>query len=511
MTFLTRRQTLATLLAGGTAPFAREAQADDAAAHLTFLLVNDVYEIGEGPKGRGGFARLATVLKAERARASAAGRRFIFVHAGDTLSPSLMSGLDQGAHMVALFNRLGLDVFVPGNHEFDFGAAVYRTRMQEAAFKVLAANLRDASGLPLPGHADGWSLETGGIKIAILGSAYDTSANVSHADDLVFAATPVTVKEKAREARAEGADFVVAVIHADRAVGEALMDSHAADLILCGHNHDLHFDFDGRTAFAESSQDAFYVTAIDIDITRKPADGGAGTVAWWPEYRVTDTATVAPDPDMLKIVEGYQSTLAKNLDVPLAALAAPLDSRTEFVRTGETAIGDFFADAMRAGTGADAALLNGGGIRGNTTYSPGAAFRRRDVLTELPFGNKTIVTSVTGAALLAALENGLQFAGAASGRFPQISGLAVKASLAAPKGARVKSVLVNGVPLDPAKMYKIAINDFMARGGDGYGMLAGTSKVTIDTGNVLLAQTVMDYAQKLGTIGAKVEGRMVLD
>lgn len=508
MPVLTRRQTLATLVAGGTVPFTHDANAGGEIARLTFLLVNDVYELGEGPKGRGGFARLATVVKAERARAEAAGRRLLFVHAGDTLSPSLMSGFDQGAHMVALFDQLGLDLFVPGNHEFDFGAAVYRTRMNEASFKVLAANMRDGQGQPLPGHLDDYQFETGGVRIAILGSAYDATANVSHADDVVFAPTPATVLKAAQAHRAAGADFIVAVIHANKADGEALMDAHVADLILSGHNHDLHFDFDGKTALAESSQDAFYVTAIDCDLVVKTT-GGVRTLAWWPEYRVTDTATVAPDPDMMAAVNGYKSVLAKNLDVVLARLAAPLDSRTEIVRTQETAIGDFIADAMREQSGADVAITNGGGIRGNRTYAAGDDLLKRDVLSELPFGNKLVVTSVPGAAILAALENGLQFAGAPSGRFPQISGLKAEASKDRPKGARVRAVAVNGVPLDLAKTYKIAINDFMARGGDGYGMLAGNAHITVDSGDALLAQTVMDYAAKLKTIDAKAESRLV--
>jgi hypothetical protein len=64
-----------------------------------------------------------------------------------------LSSIDQGAHMIDLFNDVGLDVFVPGNHEFDFGKDNYFERMGEARFPILAANLTDAAGLrsrPLP-------------------------------------------------------------------------------------------------------------------------------------------------------------------------------------------------------------------------------------------------------------------------------------------------------------------------------------------------------------------------
>ena len=96
-------------------------------------------------KRRGGFARLAAVVKAERAK----GGHVVFAHAGDTLSPSLMSGFDRGAHIIALTNLIPPDVFAPGNHEFDFGKATFFQRMGEARFPLYAANLRDPEGRPL--------------------------------------------------------------------------------------------------------------------------------------------------------------------------------------------------------------------------------------------------------------------------------------------------------------------------------------------------------------------------
>ena len=97
-------------------------------------------------KGRGGFAKLAAIVKAERAR----GVPLLFCHAGDTFSPSLMSGFDQGEHIVALTNMVTPDVFVPGNHEFDFGKDVYLKRVAEAGFPFFAANMREPDGKPLP-------------------------------------------------------------------------------------------------------------------------------------------------------------------------------------------------------------------------------------------------------------------------------------------------------------------------------------------------------------------------
>jgi len=504
MPHLTRRATLASLAAGaGLLPSGAEAET---AARLTFLLVSDVYEMDENAQKRGGLARLATAIKAERGRAEAEGRSFTFVHAGDTLSPSLMSSFDQGAHMIALFNDLGLDIFVPGNHEFDFGVDVYAERMEEARFSILAANLRDASGESLPHHGDRRHFEVNGLKIALIGSAYDATPSASRSESLTFAPTLATISSQAKMARTAGAEFVVAIVHADKATGNSLMSAHQADVILSGHNHDLHLDFDGRTALAESHQDANYVVVIDIDVMKSKSD--AGGLTWWPDFKIIDTANAAPDPDILAKIRTYQGALSKELNVEVATLATVLDSRGELVRTQECAMGNLVADALRAAAGTEIAITNGGGIRGNRTYPVGTAWMRRDVIVELPFGNKAVTAHVTGQVILAALENGFSHLPQTSGRFPQISGLQVKIQPSAAPGARVQSVMVNGEPLDPARAYSLATNDFMARGGDGYTMLAGNG-ITADTGDILLARAVMDYAQKQGSIAEKVEGRII--
>src|SRR5438132_906552 len=253
-------------------------------ARITFILVNDIYLMADQmlPDGerRGGFARLAAVVKAERAR----GANVIVAHAGDTLSPSLMSGLDRGERILTLTNLIAPDIFVPGNHEFDFGKATFLQRMAEAKFPRYAANLRGADGGPLPNFKD-------------------------------------------------------------------------------------------RS-----------ITTIDGAINGTEQTGRrSGT--WWPQFRIIDTATVTPDPEVAAVVAKYEGELGKELDDALGTTAVALDSRTATVRTREAAIGNLVADAMRASTHADAAVTNGGGIRGGKVYPPGAALTARDVLTELPFDN----------------------------------------------------------------------------------------------------------------------------
>ena len=299
---------------------------------ITFVLINDIYQMGETPmpdgQRRGGFARLAAVVKAERAK----GGHVMFAHGGDTLSPSLMSGIDQGAHIIALTNMITPDIFVPGNHEFDFGKAVFLKRMAEAKFPLFAANLREPDGKPLAGFKDRDILTFDGMRIGLTGARPRRHAAHVEPEDLKFLPTVATMKAQAEALRREGADFVVAVMHADRAQGVELAETHAADLILTGHNHDLFIQFDGRTPWSSRAYDAHYVTVIDVNIEIKQQDDRR-EVDWWPQFRVVDTATVTPDPEVAAVVAGYRAELDREMDVPLATTAVELDSRNATVRS----------------------------------------------------------------------------------------------------------------------------------------------------------------------------------
>jgi len=131
---------------------------------ITFLHVNDVYEIS--PKGGvGGLGQLGALLKAERAAA----KYTIMTLGGDLLSPSILSGMTKGSQMIELMNELGLDVVVPGNHEFDFGEALLATRVGESTFPWLGTNTLDASGKPAVGMVATHLIKTGAYTIGFFG------------------------------------------------------------------------------------------------------------------------------------------------------------------------------------------------------------------------------------------------------------------------------------------------------------------------------------------------------
>jgi 2',3'-cyclic-nucleotide 2'-phosphodiesterase (5'-nucleotidase family) len=474
-------------------------------AKVTFVLTNDLYQMSE-ENGRGGMARLAAIVKAEKAK----GGTVLFVHAGDAWSPCLLCSLDQGAHMVALLNEIPPDVFVPGNHEFDFGKDVYAQRRAEAKFPFFAANLRDAQGKPLPGHQDRTMLEVNGVKIGIAGITLQATAVQPSAGGLTFLPEVETLRAQADALRRDGADLVVGVAHSDRRTDFQITDARIVDVLLTGHDHDLRIIYDGRTAMVESGEDARYVVAAEIDIG-VTTQGGVRRTAWHPRFRVVDTADVTPDPAVAAKVKGFEDYLQQVSSEPIGRTVTGLDTRTASVRTHETGFGDLVADALRERLEAEVALVNGGAIRGNRMYPAGTVLTPREIRTELPFSNKAVLLELSGANLRAALENGVSKLGDPSGgRFLQVSGLTLEVDSQRPVGSRLAAVEVNGEPLRDERVYRVATVDFLAAGGDDYVALTKGRTLTGDADGVLMAAAVIEHVRKLGTVGVQGPVRILI-
>ncbi len=478
------------------------ARAAERVVNLTFVVFSDIYEMAERD-GRGGFARVAGALKAERAKA----KNVIVALAGDTLSPSLTSSVDKGAHIVDLLDRIGLDVFTPGNHEFDFGEAIFRQRMGEAQFPLLAANLRDASDHPLPGFADRKIIDVEGVKIGLFGLTDDEAARRSNPGTLKLLPAIKTAEREAKALRDAGADLVVVVTHSEWQDDLRLMKLGSIDIVLSGHDHNLLVAHDGRAVVGETQADGVNLVAIDVEM-RIAADG---TKRWTPRFRIVDTADVAPDAAIAARVAQYQAEIDKTLDVEIGVAKTPLDSRKASVRGQETAIGNYFADTMRAVAGADVAIINGGGIRGNRTYAAGTKLTRKDVARELPFNNQLVTLELSGADLRAALENAVLLIDRDAGRFAQISGARIVVRRGAAPGSRLVSIVIGGKPLDDAKRYKVATIDFLARGKDGYVALTRGKPLVSELEGPLLANVIADAIEKAGTIAPVVDGRIRIE
>ena len=278
-------------------------------------------------------------------------------------------------------------------------------------------------------------------------------------------------------------------------------------LVLGGDDHVPIAFHEGRVPIFKAGYDAHYLGVVDLHLEWVERRGKK-SLAVLPEWRLVTTAGVAADPGVQALVDKYETMLDEELGVVIGRTEVELDTRRASVRTMESNFGSLVAEAMRQGVGADVGLANGGGIRGDRTYAPGTELTRKDILTELPFGNTVVLMELSGADLLAALENGVSRVEDVAGRFPQVAGLALVYDPAAPAGSRVVEVTVGGAPLDPAKIYTVATNDYMAGGGDGYASL-GNGKQLIDaSGATLLATMVMDYVEAKGEVAPAVDGRI---
>jgi len=494
-----------TILAATAEEALAKAARDGVAPTFTLLLVNDIYKMSE-VEGRGGFARLAAIARAERAKRVP----LLYAHAGDMFSPSLMSGFDQGAHTVELLNVVPPNVFVPGNHEFDFGPEIYARRRTESKFAYFAANLRAPDGSPLPGHEDRRIFELGPLKVGVFGVTLASSPLMSQTGNLNFLDEMETVRAQAKALREAGADLVVAVAHTDFARDLEIMRSRLVDVLLTGHDHDLRLVYDNRVAMVESGEEGEYVTAIDVYATIGQSEGRR-TVTWRPNFRMIDSGSVTPDAAALAIVKRFEGDLARDLDVAIGKAGVDLDTRSASVRSQETVMGNLIVDAMRLSTGAQIGVANGGSIRGNRVYPAGHVITRRDVLSELPFGNRTVMVELTGRDLKDVLENGVSEVDRRGGRFPQVSGIRVTVDTKAPAGSRIRAIELQGKPIDPNGKYKVASNDFMLGGGDGYVALGRGRTLIGKTDGKLIANIVMAHIRDLGTVDGRIEGRLVLN
>ncbi len=461
---------------------------------ITLLHCNDVYEIAP-VAGAGGFAPFMALLAAERAR----NPYTITTFGGDLLSPSLMSGLTKGSQMIDLTNAIGVQVAVLGNHEFGFGPELAAERIKAARYPWLGTNVLGPDGTPAVGSVDLQLFELGGYKLGFFGVLTpDTATLSSPGDTISFAAPPVIAAAAAKRLREMGADVVVAMTHLYFADDQNLLAGiDGIDLVLGGHDHDPISFLEGDTLIAKAGSDMHYLAAIDLHLGRAMVKDKEVVVVT-PSWRFLPTAGVTPEPDVEAIVARWNTTLDRELAVPVGIAKVELDTRRGSVRSKETNFGDLVGDALRNATGAEVALTNGGGIRGDRLYPTGTELTRKDILTQLPFGNVAVLAEVNGADLLAALENGVSQVEDTAGRFPQVSGLSFVFDATKPAGSRIVEAKVGGAPLDPAGTYRLATSDYLLGGGDGYASLKGAKAIIDRSAGRLLASTVMNYITALG-------------
>ena len=465
---------------------------------VTFLQINDVYATAP-VEGAGGLARVAALKR----QLADAGRTPFLVLAGDFLSPSVASSVFKGEQMIAALNAAGLDLATLGNHEFDFGDDALIARMHEAKWQWVVSNVVDTrTGRPIADAAPFVVKTFGSLKVGFIGLCLNTveiSRNkLTHTrlvDPLEAAAQYLP------RAKRDGAAVIVAVTHLAFATDRALVERFPEiDLIIGGHEHYPITSTENRTLISKAGTDARWVARIDMN--RRPE----GTLERFYEL-IPITSAIPDDPATAAVVAAYDARLGSELDMVVGTTRVPLDAVSVRLRSSERNVGNFVADAIRADAGADAAIVNSGGIRGDRIY-PAGPLTRRTLVALHPFGNVVCTLRVTGRTLLAALNHGVSKLPASNGAFPQVSGLTFTIDQRAAADRRAADVRVGGDPLDLAKRYTLAIPDYILKGGDGYTMFADAEVVVAPEAGDLIGSAIEKYVAAKREIAPQVEGRI---
>jgi 5'-nucleotidase len=491
---------LAALVGVAVSAQQEEPSSPRARAPLTILQINDVYSTLP-VDGVGGLARIATLKQ----QLAAAGRTPFLVLAGDFLSPSVASSVFKGKQMIDALNAAGLDLATLGNHEFDFGDDVLIERMHDARFQWVVSNVVDTNtGKPIGGAAPYLVKTFGTLKVGFIGLCLTTSeispAKLAHTkliDPLAAAAEYLPALKR------EGATVIVAVTHLAFADDRALVERFPEiDLVIGGHEHYPITSTENRTLISKAGTDGRWVARIDVN---RRAEGIVERF-----YELVPVTSALPDePRARSVIDSYEARLGVELDTVIATSRVPLDAESIHLRSSETNLGNLVADALRADTTADIAIINGGSIRGDRVY-PAGPLTKRTLVAIHPFDNVACKVEVSGRVLLSALENGVSKLPASAGQFPQVSGLTMRVDVNAPAGRRVADIHVNGEPLELAKTYTVAVPDFLLKGGDDYTMFADQRIIIGPEGGDLIVSALEKYVASKREIAQQVEGRITI-
>jgi len=407
----------------------------------------------------------------------------LFVLAGDTLSPSLLSTLRQGAQMIEGWNALGLDAATFGNHEFDFGPTVLAQRIGESRFPWVSSNVLDrTTGAPFGGARPWLRRDLEGVRVGVIGlTTLDAARTSNPGPGLRFEAPPAAARTAL--AALGPVDLRVAVTHLPLREDRELADALPIDAILGGHDHDPMLHEQGHAVIIKAGSDALNVGQVEYEIR-------CGAVLGRRQRLIPVDDRLPAAPDVSALVQQQAALLARELDTVVATTAVALDARESVTRQQETPLGHLFADLMRARVGAQVGLLNSGAIRGNRVI-PAGPITKRDVRQLLPFSNTVTLLEVSGDALRAALERSVDELPRPTGHFLQTAGVQFTADPARPPGQRVGTVEVGGQPVVPDGLYRVAVPDYLARGRDGYAMLAAAHVLLAPENGPGLIETVL--------------------
>jgi len=435
--------------------------------NVQFLEISDFHGAIEPTSTSIGAATLATAFASDR---EAVKSTFVG-SAGDNIggSPLISSEFEEIPTIRAL-NLMGLHVSAFGNHEFDGPLTHLRKLIDLSTFEWVGSDFRPLD--MLEGKAKDASAvvvkNSGRVKVAFIGlDTADLAVRVTRTNltdgGRILTIDDTKVQAAIAEARANGAQLVVGLLHRGwnaaengRATGP-LPDSiplvKGVDLVFGGDSHLQYASIIAGKPVVQvpNSGQSYSRTVLCLNTTSNRVIGSSV------DFVTKEMLSSTPgNPRVERMVAQYKQQLGARLDAKVGSVggAFPRGGNPPVERSGETPMGDFAADALRAKYNTDFVILNGGGT---------AVFS---------LGNNVATTTVTGESLWLALENGVSKY-PTDGRFPQISGFRFAFDPSQPVGSRITSVTkADGTPIaKDGQAYSVTSVEFMVNGGDGYGTL----------------------------------------
>ncbi|HAH62402.1 MAG TPA: bifunctional metallophosphatase/5'-nucleotidase, partial [Treponema sp.] len=460
--------------------------------------------------GIGGFASQATFVKQVRAQ----NKNVLVLHAGDVNTGSALSNMFSAEPDIRSLNAIGYDAVTLGNHEFDGPLEKLRKQIAISKFQWISANIKQGNKYLVKPYI---IRNYDGFRVAVIGLTTRRTLTIASPDrSLTFTDEIETAKQMVELVRGkEHADIVIVCGHLgdvaeteDHETSVKLAENvPGIDLIVDGHSHSY---------FAEPKI-VNGVPIVTANVYGKYVGDGVMTIRdgkkagfTWKPVEIT-AKEFAPDPEVTKLLEPYVAKADAALKDVVLTTTAPFPFGLRLTRYQEMASGDVLCDGMVAycrnqGIGIDCAVTNGGGIRSEL---PAGNVTRGDILTMLPFDNVLFVLTLKGSDVIE-LFNFIGSVKQGAGAWAQVS-KEVKYTITydAAGNGTLSGLTINGAPVDPDKTYKIATNDYMAGGGDGYVAF----KKSIDTFNssMLLSSVFVDYVKSFkGAFTPVTDGRITV-
>ncbi|MBI5246664.1 MAG: bifunctional metallophosphatase/5'-nucleotidase [Elusimicrobia bacterium] len=445
----------------------------------------------------GGAAALASLISRE------AGPKLV-LDGGDWWQGTPEGSLTKGAAVADVFNAIGYDAVVIGNHEYDSGAEELRGLVAKIKVPVLSANTYGADGKLAPWVRPWIVKQVAGVKIGIFGLTTTNMRRLAFPKNIAgldFRREVDVARECVKALKKEGATVIIAVTHIgleqenQKFEGDQTLarEVPGIDLIVGGHSHTfLTRAIRGENGTLIVQAGSYLVkagrTTLEIDPKTEAVTASSDElIDLWPDR-------VGEDPAVKKIVDGYIESVGKIFETVIATAPAAMGRDSEH----ESAMGDWMTDCYRELMGVDAALQNGGGIRSELAAGP---VTLRSLFNVMPFDNSLVKLVLKGSDLRAAFEHGVGLE-----RIVQESGANIEYKRPAPAGTRLASITVGGAPLDDAKTYTLGTLDFLTNGGDGYSMF--DRFVSSEATGALARDLLNECARKQGTVVAPAIGRL---